>query len=87
MSGSGILHADTECRCGSSRVSVYCPAKDVTITAGDGAYWIGGITGYAGGYEDESYGMPVTAVEDCTTSNVTVNAPDKAEGVDDFVGA
>jgi hypothetical protein len=31
--------------------------------------------------------MPVTAVEDCTTSNVTVNAPDKAEGVDDFVGA
>lgn len=62
---------------------IACSAKDVTITAGDGAYWIGGITGYAGGFEDESYGMPITAVEDCTVSNVTVNAPDEAEGVDD----
>ena len=64
-----------------------CSAADVTITAGDGSFWIGGITGYAGGFEDESAGVPVTAVSDCTTSNVAMNVAEGAEGVDDFVGA
>ena len=64
-----------------------CSASDVTITAGDGSFWIGGITGYSGGFEDESAGVPVTEVSDCTTSNVEIDAPEGAEGVDDFVGA
>lgn len=64
-----------------------CTAEDVTITAGDGASWIGGITGYAGGFEDASFGVPVTAVADCTVSNITVNVPEDAAGVEDFVGA
>ena len=32
-------------------------AQDVTITVGDDCRWIGGITGYAGGYPAEGLGM------------------------------
>ena len=44
-------------------------AENVMITAGDNSWWIGGITGYAGGFEDEALGMPVTVFElvDCVT--------------------
>ena len=64
-----------------------CTANDVTITAGDDCFWIGGITGYTGGYEDESFGMPVTVLTNCTARNVTVTAGENADGVDDIVGA
>ena len=74
------------CAFGAEEITA-CSASDVTINAGDGSFWIGGITGYAGGFEDESAGMPVTAVSDCTISNVEMNVPEDAEGVDDFVGA
>ena len=61
--------------------------KNVTITAGDDCFWIGGITGYCGGYEDESFGMPVTLVIDCRTEGTQINAGANAEGVNDIVGA
>lgn len=44
-----------------------CVADGVVIVAGKRASWIGGITGYAGGYEDEEYGIPVTVLTDCRT--------------------
>ena len=64
-----------------------CTAQNVTITAGEGSRWIGGITGYAGGYEAAEYGMPVTVFTNCTASNVTVDADENAEGVGDIVGS
>jgi len=58
-----------------------------TITAGEGARWIGGITGYAGGFEDESAGLPVTVFTGCTTENVTFDLPEDSEGVGEIVGS
>ena len=62
-------------------------AENVTITAGDGCFWIGGITGYAGGFENPDFGVPVTAVRQCSTKNVTITAGADAEGVGDIVGS
>jgi hypothetical protein len=45
------------------------------------------ITGYAGGFEDESAGIPVTVFTNCTTDNVTIDVPEGTEGVGDVVGA
>ena len=59
----------------------------MTITAGEGARWIGGITGYAGGYEEEDFGMPVTVFTNCLAKNVTITADDAAEGIGDIVGS
>ena len=64
----------------------FASAEDVTITTGDDCRWIGGITGYAGGYADEQYGMPVTVFKGCIAKNVTVNAGEKADGIGDIVG-
>ena len=47
----------------------------------------GGITGYAGGFENPDFGVPVTAVRQCSTKNVTVSVGENAEGVGDFIGA
>ena len=59
----------------------------VTITAGDNCRWIGGITGYAGGFPDESLGMPVTVFTHCAVRNFSVTAGENADGVGDIVGA
>ena len=64
-----------------------CYAHDVTITAGEGNMWIGKITGYAGGFEDESAGIPVTVFTNCTTENVTIDVPEGTEGVGEIVGS
>ena len=48
---------------------------------------IGGITGYAGGYPDEEYGMPVTVFTNCHAVNVTVEAGSNANGIGDIVGS
>ena len=64
-----------------------CYAHDVTITAGEGNNWIGKITGYAGGFEDESAGVPVTVFTNCVAENVTIDAPEGTEGVGEIVGA
>lgn len=61
-----------------------CKASDVTITAGTGCYWIGSITGYAGGYEAQEYGTPVTVFTDCSAENVSIV---QACGEEDLVGA
>ena len=64
-----------------------CYAHDVTITAGEGNTWIGKITGYAGGFEDESAGIPVTVFTNCSTENVTIDVPEGTEGVGEIVGS
>ena len=64
-----------------------CYAHDVIITAGSGSRWIGGITGYAGGFEDESLGVPVTVFSGCEAEQVEFNVPEDAEGVGEIVGA
>ena len=64
-----------------------CTAEDVVIVAGKDNFWIGGITGYAGGYSDESYGLPVTAFTNCNTKNVQIIAAEETEGLGDIVGA
>ena len=62
-------------------------AQNVTITAGNDCFWIGGITGYAGGYPVEELGMPVTVFTDCQALNVTVNAGENVQGIGDIVGS
>ena len=57
------------------------------ITAGEGSTWIGKITGYAGGFEDESAGIPVTVFTNCTTENVTIDVPEGTEGIGEIVGS
>lgn len=64
-----------------------CYAHDVVITAGEGCRWFGKITGYAGGFEDESAGIPVTVFTNCTTENVTIDVPEGTEGVGEIVGS
>ena len=61
-------------------------AENVLITAGENCFWIGGITGYAGGFEDEVFGMPVTVFENCSVKNVVITAK-SGEGVDQIVGS
>ena len=61
-------------------------AENVLINSGKDNFWIGGITGYAGGYENEVFGMPVTVFENCTVKNVII-AAEGAEGVGEIVGA
>ena len=63
-----------------------CAAEDVKITAGDRCSYIGGITGYCGGYEPAELGVPVTKVTGCRTKNVTITTGEGAEYVGDFVG-
>ena len=62
-------------------------AQNVTITVGDEFRWIGGITGYAGGYPVQELGMPMTVFTNCRALNVTVNAGASADGIGDIVGS
>ena len=61
-----------------------CKASDVTISTEAGCFWIGSITGYAGGYEAEEYGTPITVFTDCSAENVSIV---QACGEEDLVGA
>ena len=62
-------------------------AQDIVLTVGDDCFWIGGITGYAGGYPVEELGMPVTVFTNCVVRNVTVKAGENVDGVGDIVGS
>ena len=64
-----------------------CVAKDVVITAGANTTWVGGVTGYAGGYEDERYGVPITVFTGCDAQNVTFDLGEGSDEPDAIVGA
>ena len=80
------LGAISGCGFGSEEFT-NCYAHDAVITAGEGSTWIGKITGYAGGFEDESAGIPVTVFTNCTTENVTIDVPEGTEGIGEIVGS
>ena len=60
-----------------------CKAENIAITVGENCFWIGSITGYAGGYEIPEFGTPVTVFSDCTAENVTIT---RKTGDEDLVG-
>ena len=62
-------------------------AEDVKISVGDNCFWIGGITGYSGGFEDESLGLPVTAFTDCRVECVEIATGENEDGVNAVVGS
>ena len=62
-------------------------AEDVKISVGDNCFWIGGITGYSGGFEDESLGLPVTAFTDCRVERVEIATGENEDGVNAVVGS
>ena len=62
-------------------------STDVTITAGDDCFWIGGITGYAGGYDDNAFGLPITVFTNCNTENTFITVGQNADGISDIVGS
>ena len=80
------LGAVSGCGFGSDEFT-NCHAHDAVITAGEGSTWIGKITGYAGGFEDESAGIPVTVFTNCSAENVTIDVPEGTEGVGEIVGS
>ena len=92
--GHGSIQAGSDCYgiggvsgCGfGSEFFKDCTAEDVKITVGDNCSYIGGITGYCGGYEPAELGVPVTKVTNCRTKNVTITTGEGAEYVGDFVG-
>lgn len=85
--GSGCYGVGGISGCGfGSEYFTGCAAEDVTITVGDNCSYIGGITGYCGGYEPAELGVPVTQVTGCRTKNVTITAGEGAEYIGDFVG-
>ena len=60
-----------------------CKAVDVTLSVGENSFWIGSITGYAGGYELPEAGVPITVFTGCTAENVTII---RLAGRDELVG-
>ena len=63
-----------------------CTAENVRITTGDNARMVGGLTGYAGGYEDESFGVAVTEISRCTVSDVEITTGENQESVGGLIG-
>ena len=63
-----------------------CTAENVQITVGDNARMVGGLTGYAGGYEDSAYGVAVTEITRCTVTGVEIATGEDAESVGSLVG-
>ena len=59
----------------------------MTITVGDNCSWLGGVTGYAGGFEMAEAGVPVTVFSGCKVENVSIIAGEGLTGVDAIVGA
>ena len=49
-----------------------CKVADVVLTVGKNARWVGSITGYAGGYEEQEYDTPVTVFSECAAERVTI---------------
>ena len=92
--GHGSIQAGSNCYgiggvsgCGfGAEYFTGCVAEDVTINVGNDCSYIGGITGYCGGYEPAELGVPVTKVTNCRTKNVTITTGEGAEYVGDFVG-
>ena len=85
--GSGCYGIGGVSGCGfGSEYFTNCVAEDVTITAGDNSSFIGGITGYCGGYEIAEAGVPVTQVNGCRTKNVTIIVGENAEYIGEIVG-
>ena len=92
---TGTLTAGTDCYglgsisgsgFGSEEIT-NCTAENVRIVTGDNARMVGGLLGYAGGYEDETYGIPVTAVSRCTVNNVEIaTGKNPADSVSGLVG-
>ncbi|MBP5719100.1 MAG: hypothetical protein J6X53_09035, partial [Abditibacteriota bacterium] len=76
ISGSGF---------GSEEIT-NCTVENVRIVAGDNARMVGGLFGYAGGYEDETYGVPVTAVSRCTVNGVEIATGKNPAAVGGLVG-
>ena len=60
-----------------------CKAENVALTVGENTFWVGSITGYAGGFEDPAFGTPVTVFTGCTAENVTIT---RITGAEDLVG-
>ena len=60
-----------------------CKAADVVLKVGRYAKWIGSITGYAGGYEEQEFDTPVTVFTDCAAERVTII---RAATEEDLVG-
>ena len=56
---------------------------DVTLSVGENSFWIGSVTGYAGGYELPEAGVPVTVFTGCSAENVTIV---RLAGRDELVG-
>ena len=91
---TGTLTAGNEC-CGLGAVSgsglgseefTNCTAENVRITVGDNVSLLGGLTGYAGGYEDESESLNVTAISRCVANNVEIVTSEGAEAVGAIIG-
>ena len=91
---TGTLTAGTDCyglggisgsAFGSEEV-INCTAENVRIVTGDNARMVGGLLGYAGGYEDETYGIPVTAVSRCTVNGVEIATGKDPAAVGRLVG-
>ena len=64
-----------------------CAAHDAVITVGSGCSWVGGVTGYAGGFEMEEAGVAVTVFTDCSVENVEIAADGEIDGLGDIVGS
>jgi hypothetical protein len=60
-----------------------CSVSNVTITAGEDCFMIGGLLGYTGTYTPS---VP-TAINNCTVTNVTISAPTSAERIGGIVGS
>ena len=67
-------------------IAYNCIAENVQITVGDNARMVGGLTGYAGGYEDETAGLAVTAVSRCAVNGVEISAGEGASAVGGVIG-
>ncbi len=63
-----------------------CAARDAVINVGSDCFWIGGITGYAGGFEMEEAGVAVTVFTGCSVENVEIAADGEIDGLGDIVG-
>ena len=76
VSGSGL----------GSEEFTNCTAENVQMKVGDNARMVGGLTGYAGGYEDEASGLNVTAITRCAANNVEIVTGEGVRAAGGIVG-
>lgn len=60
----------------------YCSAENITITAPENSYLIGGLVGHAGQFDDGT----ATEISNCSTDNVVITAADSADRIGMIVG-